>query len=128
MTEDRIVLREMLEEGSDAALLREMIGFAAQRLMELGTEAPCGAGMARRATVPRIAIANEVLFNRSRLTCGDCFGNVRVCARYQGSSTSTPSSNARIIARRSSKGALATRHPRIVASDSCSLMASNGGM
>ena len=32
MTDDRIALREMLEKGSDATFLREMIGFAAQRV------------------------------------------------------------------------------------------------
>ena len=32
MTDDRIALRELLEKGSDASFLREMIGFAAQRL------------------------------------------------------------------------------------------------
>jgi len=35
MTDDKIALRQMLEKGSDATFLREMIGFAAQRLMEL---------------------------------------------------------------------------------------------
>jgi putative transposase len=30
MTDDMIALRELLEKGSDATLLREMIGFAAQ--------------------------------------------------------------------------------------------------
>jgi hypothetical protein len=35
MTGDKIALPEMLEKGSDATLLRKMIGFAAQRLMEL---------------------------------------------------------------------------------------------
>ena len=35
MTNDKIALREMLEKGSDATFLREMIGFAAERLMEL---------------------------------------------------------------------------------------------
>ena len=35
MTEEMIALRSMLEKGTDAELLREMIGFAAQRLMEL---------------------------------------------------------------------------------------------
>src|SRR3979411_2227030 len=44
MTEDTIALRALLEKGSDATFLREMIGFAAQRLMELETEALCGAG------------------------------------------------------------------------------------
>jgi hypothetical protein len=35
MTDDSIVLRELLGESADADLLREMIGFAAERLMEL---------------------------------------------------------------------------------------------
>ncbi|RMI15255.1 IS256 family transposase [Pseudoroseomonas wenyumeiae] len=35
MTDDKTALRELLEKGSDASFLREMIGFAAQRLMEL---------------------------------------------------------------------------------------------
>ena len=33
MTDDRIALQALLEKGSNATLLREMIGFAAQRLM-----------------------------------------------------------------------------------------------
>src|SRR3954467_13104814 len=49
MTDDMIALRELLEKGSDATLLREMIGFAAQRLMELETEALCGAGHGERS-------------------------------------------------------------------------------
>jgi putative transposase len=49
MTDDMITLRELLEKGSDATLLREMIGFAAQRLMELETEALCGAGHGERS-------------------------------------------------------------------------------
>src|SRR5215211_4023322 len=43
MTDDKIALRELLEKGSDATFLREMIGFAAQRLMELEAEGLCGA-------------------------------------------------------------------------------------
>ena len=49
MTDDMIALRELLEKGSDATLLREMIGFAAQRLMELETETLCGAGHGERS-------------------------------------------------------------------------------
>src|SRR5262249_25539589 len=49
MTDDMIALRELLEKGSDATLLREMIGFAAQRLMELEAETLCGAGHGERS-------------------------------------------------------------------------------
>jgi hypothetical protein len=43
MTDDSIALRELLEKSSDADLLREMIGFAAERLMELEVEGLTGA-------------------------------------------------------------------------------------
>ena len=43
MTDDMIALRELLEKGSDATLLGEMIGFAAQRLIELEVEGQTGA-------------------------------------------------------------------------------------
>ena len=36
MTIDRITLKELVEKGSDADLLREMIAFIASRMMELG--------------------------------------------------------------------------------------------
>ena len=36
MTDDKIALRALLEKGSDATFLREMIGFAAERLMAAG--------------------------------------------------------------------------------------------
>ena len=49
MTDDKIALRALLEKGSDATFLREMIGFAAQRLMELETENLCGAGHGERS-------------------------------------------------------------------------------
>jgi putative transposase len=49
MTDDKIALRALLEKGSDATFLREMIGFAAQRLMELETEGVCGASHGERS-------------------------------------------------------------------------------
>ena len=48
MTDDKIALQDLLEKSSDASLLREMIGFAAQRLMALETDALCGAGHGER--------------------------------------------------------------------------------
>src|SRR5579864_5756410 len=48
MTDDRIALRELLEKGSDATFLRELIGFAAERLMALETEELCGAARGER--------------------------------------------------------------------------------
>ena len=35
MTDQETALRELLTKGTDASVLREMIGFAAERLMEL---------------------------------------------------------------------------------------------
>jgi putative transposase len=48
MTEDKIALRALLEKGSDATFLREMIGFAAERLMQLETEGLCNAAPGER--------------------------------------------------------------------------------
>ena len=49
MTDDKIALRELLEKGSDATFLREMIGFAAERLMALETDTICGAAPGERS-------------------------------------------------------------------------------
>ncbi len=40
MTDDSIALRELLEKSADADLLREMIAFAAERLMALEVQEP----------------------------------------------------------------------------------------
>jgi putative transposase len=53
MTEDTIALRALLEKGSDVTFLREMIGFAAQRLMELEAEGLCGVGRGERSAERR---------------------------------------------------------------------------
>jgi transposase-like protein len=49
MTDDRIALCQLVEKSSDADLLREMIGFAAERLMELEVQALTGAGYGERS-------------------------------------------------------------------------------
>jgi putative transposase len=49
MTDEMMALRALLEKSSDADLLREMIGFAAQRLMELEVAGLTGAGHGERS-------------------------------------------------------------------------------
>jgi putative transposase len=49
MTDEMITLRALLEKSSDADLLREMIGFTAQRLMELEVAGLTGAGHGERS-------------------------------------------------------------------------------
>jgi hypothetical protein len=48
MTDEIMTLRTLLEKSSDADLLREMIGFTAQRLMELEVEGLTGAAHGER--------------------------------------------------------------------------------
>ena len=54
MTDDRIALCQLVEKSADADLLREMIGFAAERLMEMEVGAATGAGPSAR--MPRCFI------------------------------------------------------------------------
>ena len=49
MTDDRIALCQLLKKSSDADLLREMIGFAAERLMALEVQGLTGAGYGARS-------------------------------------------------------------------------------
>ena len=57
MTDDMMTLRGLLEKSSDADLLREMIGFAAERLMALEVEGLTGAAHGER-TPERITHRN----------------------------------------------------------------------
>jgi len=49
MTDEIMTLRTLLEKSSDADLLREMIGFTAQRLMELEVEGLTGAAYGEKS-------------------------------------------------------------------------------
>ena len=49
MTDEMMSLQALLEKSSDTDLLREMIGFAAHRLMELEVEALTGAAHGERS-------------------------------------------------------------------------------
>lgn len=54
MTDDKDALRELLAKGSDASLLREMIAFAVQRLMELEVGTATGAARGERSPDRRV--------------------------------------------------------------------------
>jgi putative transposase len=43
MTDDRMVLIELIEKGADGGLVRELLAFAAERMMEREVEARTGA-------------------------------------------------------------------------------------
>ena len=49
MTDDKIALSRLLEKSCNASFLREMIGFAAEYLMALATEALCNAALGERS-------------------------------------------------------------------------------
>ena len=57
MTGDTMAFRRLLEKTSDADLLREMIGFAAERLMALEVQSLTGAGHGER-TPERLTYRN----------------------------------------------------------------------
>ena len=49
MTIDRMTLKALLEKGSDDDLLREMIGFVANRMMDVDVEGLTGASWNERS-------------------------------------------------------------------------------
>src|SRR3954469_21996627 len=57
MTDEMMTLRALLEKNPDADVLREMIGFAAERLMELEVRGLTGAGLGERS-LERVAQRN----------------------------------------------------------------------
>lgn len=54
-TKANIALGELAEKGADADLLREMIQYVAQRMMDLDVEGLCAAAYAERSPSGSIA-------------------------------------------------------------------------
>jgi len=57
MTDERMALIELIEKGADADLIRDMLAFAAERLMSLEVEAltgvPAGGAQPRASQSPQ---------------------------------------------------------------------------
>src|ERR1035441_4957668 len=68
MTDDMMSLRALVEKAPDADVLREMIGFAAERLMELEVGALTGAAYGEKSAerpAPRIFFRDRVWETRA---------------------------------------------------------------
>lgn len=65
IADNQIVHRGLLEKGSGAPLLREMIGIAAERLMQFETEAVCGAAPRERSAVGSTSATAPACYRRA---------------------------------------------------------------
>ena len=73
MTDEMMTLRTLLEKSSDTDLLREMIGFTAQRLMALEVESLTGAGAKDRAKQQAFQRATKALESAGYIGTADDF-------------------------------------------------------
>ena len=63
MTDEMMTVRALMEKSSDADLLREMIGFTAQRLMELEVGGLTGAAHGERNPDSSSGDRAQIIFN-----------------------------------------------------------------
>ncbi len=93
MTDDKIALSTLLENSSDASFLREMIGFAAERLMQLETAAICNAAPTSVPLIIPACAGNAFAISAYRMNapvhprvCGERFIADAHCEACSGSS------------------------------------------
>ena len=68
MTDDRMVLLELVEKHADGDLVREMLAYAAGRIMEAEVEARTGAAKGARSPVREVQ-RNGLSYDFPRLPC-----------------------------------------------------------
>lgn len=90
MTDDRMTLIEFVEKEADADLVREMLAFAAERIMDAEVESVTGAAKhVRAARRAALATMRSSVFSRAQSTINHCSLVVAVttfpCHRYHRS-------------------------------------------
>jgi len=61
MTDERMALLDLIEKQADSDLVREMLAFAADRIMEVEVELRTGAAKGARSPLQRLFRAAEAL-------------------------------------------------------------------
>jgi hypothetical protein len=79
MTDDRMALIELIEKGADGDLVRDLLAFAAERMMELEVEARTGAPAGQRSP-DRLTHRNGYRGPGRRVRAGSSWRS-RSCAR-----------------------------------------------